>query len=275
MIAAEVGNGADSFIATREHKRFVEFAEAVRKNGYIGLCYGPAGVGKTNSARQYAHWDQAENLLETWGPREPDEPLLFEALAEHRAAFFTPAVGSSFKALRDEVGLLRKRTGLCIAQHVHRDVLVWSGVNTDMVELLIVDESERLSTTGLEHLRDLFDRGDFGLIFIGMPGMEKRLARYPQLYSRVGFAHHYKPLSGEELSFVLGHHWRRFGLDLDDADFSDTTATAAIARITGGNFRLIHRLFVQIDRIMRINELRAITVEVVEAARSTLVIGAT
>jgi hypothetical protein len=34
-------------------------------------------------------------------------------------------------------------------------------------------------------------------------------------------------------------------------------------------------LVVQIARIMRIKELRAITVEVVEAARSTLVIGAT
>jgi hypothetical protein len=45
--------------------------------------------------------------------------------------------------------------------------------------------------------------------------------------------------------------------------------------MTGGNFRLIRRLFVQIDRIMRINGLSAITGEVVEAARATLVIGAT
>jgi hypothetical protein len=73
---------------------------------------------------------------------------------------------------------------------------------------------------------------------------------------------------------VLVHHWRRFGLDLDEADFTDAEAAAAIACITGGNFRLFHRLFAQINRVMRNNELRAVTVEVVEAARSTLVIGA-
>lgn len=36
----------------------------------------------------------------------------------------------------------------------------------------------------------------------------------------------------------------------------------------------VHRLFIQIERILRINGLSTITDDVVEAARSTLVIGA-
>jgi len=145
---------------------------------------------------------------------------------------------------------------------------------SDLAEVLIVDEAERLTNTGLEHLRDLFDRTGIGVILVGMPGVEKRLSRYPQLYSRVGFAHHYRPLQGDELAFVLARHWRRLGLALDDADFTDAQAIASIARITGGNFRLLHRLFVQIGRILKINGLNIITDDVVEAARSTLVIGA-
>lgn len=143
------------------------------------------------------------------------------------------------------------------------------------VELLIVDEAERLSTTALEYLRDQADRHDLGLILIGMPGIEKRMARYPQLFSRVGFAHQYRPLQDKELTFVLTRRWRDLGLALDDADFTDAQAVAAIVRITGGNFRLLHRLFVQIERILKINGLTSITEDVVEAARSTLVIGAT
>lgn len=113
-----------------------------------------------------------------------------------------------------------------------------------------------------------------GLLLIGMPGLERRLAAYPQLYSRIGFAHQYRPLAEDELTFVLTRHWKRLGLTLDPGDFTDHQAIAAIARITRGNFRLLQRLFTQIERVLKINGLTVITSDVIDAARSTLVIGA-
>ena len=102
------------------------------------------------------------------------------------------------------------------------------------------------------------------------------MARYPQLYSRVCLAHHYRPLQGEELSFVLTRHWRKLGSSLDvHADFTGAQAIAAIARISGGDLRLLHRMFVQIERVLLMNEMTLITDEVVNAARNTLVVGAT
>lgn len=273
------GLRATSFIATQEHRRFSEFADAVRKHRYIGLCYGSAGIGKTLSARRYAHWDQAEPLLVEWRAREPAEDIKLNAhLSRSRAIFYTPTVGATLRELRNDIPMLIDRADWCIDDHVRPCVPGGCKIMDSShryVELLIVDEAERLTTTALEWLRDLFDRRHIGVILIGMPGIDKRISRYPQLFSRVGFAHQYRPLQDRELTFVLNRRWRDLGLALDDADFTNAQAVAAIVRMTGGNFRLLHRLFIQIERIMRLNELTAITEDVVEAARSTLVIGVT
>ena len=276
MTARSRGRCTGPFIATKEHRRFTEFANAIRTHRTIGLCFGPAGVGKTLSARRHANWDLAEPLLQTWGPREPSDETVYAALARSRTVFHTPTVGGTLRELRKDLDLLTSRVDICIKQHGSPTSDGKCFVSRDsMVELIIIDEAERLSTSAVEHLRDVFDRTNIGLMLIGMPGIDKRLARYPQLYSRVGFAHHYRPLQGDELTFVLTRHWRQLGLSLDHADFTDTQAIAAISRITSGNFRLLHRLFMQMERLLHINALRVITEDVVEAARSTLVIGAT
>jgi hypothetical protein len=50
--------------------------------------------------------------------------------------------------------------------------------------------------------------------------------------------------------------------------------TAAIIRITGGNFLLLRRLLSQVERILRVNALSAVTPAVIDAAREDLVNGA-
>lgn len=215
-------------------------------------------------------------MIEGWGLSVDACKALEEKLARTRTAFHTPTITGTLRDLRDTMGQSLVLVSACIEAQIKREGgKVLRRDQNRMVELIIIDEAERMQTAALELVRDIFDRTSRGVILIGMPGMEKRLARYPQLYSRVGFAHHYRSLTGDELSFVLTRHWRRLGLELDEADFTDAQAIASIARITGGNFRLLQRLFLQIGRILKINGLTAITDDVVHAARATLVIGAT
>jgi DNA transposition AAA+ family ATPase len=145
----------------------------------------------------------------------------------------------------------------------------------DPTDLIIIDEADRLKTASLEQVRDIFDHSDLGMALIGMPGLEKRLSRYPQFYSRVGFVHAFRPLSTAQVRTLLGRKWSPSGVILPEDGVTDEATLAAIISVTGGNFRLLHRLLTQIARIVEINALWKVTQEVVEAAREALVIGAT
>lgn len=281
------------FVETKEYYRFAEFCDACRRYQYIGLCYGVPGVGKTESARAYAQWDRIEPLLPeelfTLAGRSyldgnfPHKPFAsvvapsFTEILPCRTVFYTPPVASSPGRIEREVKVLCASLSYLVeaASQASRntDDFLLAYRIPDRTELVIADEVNRLKETGLEQLRDLYDRGHFGMVLIGMPGLEKRLARYPQLYSRVGFIHQFRVLSENETRWLLERRWSQLGRHVRVEDFTDQEAISAILRITGGNFRLIHRLLMQIERILQINETQVVTKEVVETARENLIIG--
>jgi DNA transposition AAA+ family ATPase len=272
VTAAELPASPTEFIVTKEYRRFVEFCDACREARYIGLCHGLPGVGKTVSARQYAHWTQLESLMD--GP----PPYRYSAMPPRdsgpwRTVLYTPGVTNTPRTVEHAVSNLWGTVGgLAARATLYGDPD--AAVMRQPPELLLVDEADRLKTASLEQLRDFYDRRRVGMVLIGMPGLQKRLARYAQLYSRVGFVHQFRPLSGAELQSVIQRQSLQLGLRLEHDDLTETNVVHAITRITGGNFRLVERLFAQIERVTKINDVRTLTTEVILAAQESLVVGA-
>lgn len=142
----------------------------------------------------------------------------------------------------------------------------------DPTTLILIDEADRLQMNSLEMMRSIFDQGGTGMVLIGMPGIEKRIARFPQFYSRIGFVHEFRPLDAIQMQELLERRWVPVGVKLPDEVLAPDVIASLIRR-TGGNFRLLTRLLTQIQRVLEVNDLPVVSKEVVEAARDSLVIG--
>ena len=193
-------NEASPFLVTSEYRRFAEFCDACRHYRYIGLCYGPPGVGKTLSARHYAEWDRFEALPSVW--QADDEALA--AFASVDTVLYTPEIVNSPSTVSHGVRSLCTSLGSIQQEPRHRaeqtaaqarareeeqrsrELLLegdWFAPRKDEpalqsfavpvvsrrpslspVRLILVDEADRLKVPSLEQLRDLFDRNEVGLI---------------------------------------------------------------------------------------------------------------
>jgi len=302
---------ATSFVETREYRKFAEFCEDCRRYRYIGLCYGPPGVGKTLSARHYTKWKKLESRRRSDSRQKGvDAHSVFHTVPVSNsprqieldlmnAREHLRYVSSAMRKLEKEMDRklekarqqekesrpqldenrdwLERSESIFSAQPTVGQLTVERSRRIDAIKdptrLIIVDEADRLRINSMEQVRSVFDQGDIGLILIGMPGLEKRLARYPQLYSRVGFVHEFRTLQKTEIVELLTRDWRPRGIPCSSEPWADDEGIAAIIRVTGGNFRLLDRLFGQIERVLKINKLDKVTSEVVDAARESLVIG--
>jgi DNA transposition AAA+ family ATPase len=157
------------FIVTQEYLRFAEFCDACSANRYIGPCYGAPGVGKTVSARQYAHRDEVETMLGPPPYRYASVPA--PESGPWQTVLYTPGVINTPRTIEREVDRLRGAViGLAARSTWYSNPHVVAQRPRQWPELLIVDEADRLKTASLEQLRDFYDRHQVSVILIGMPG---------------------------------------------------------------------------------------------------------
>jgi hypothetical protein len=275
-----------AFVETIEHNRFVEFCDACRHFRYVGLCYGPPGVGKTLSALRYSRADQIVPR-DRWTSEVTDDRPVDTLL-------YTTSVVNTPSRVEIDIRLARERMMSIVLDPIRREattvleeirlkdeksrreIMNKPGCSpcdrpavdptyfetykqyqakqravSDPTTLILVDEADRLHMNSLEQMRSIFDEGTAGMVLIGMPGIEKR---------------------ADQVQELLEQRWTPAGVTLPDEELIPEVM-ASLIRMTSGNFRLLTRLLTQIERVLQVNDLHLISNEVVEAARDSLVIG--
>jgi DNA transposition AAA+ family ATPase len=300
-----------TFVKTRQYRKFAELCNSCSEDKYIGICHGLPGVGKSLSAKQYATGNVVAPSEGQAGENAP-APVV-TALYTATPANYPRQLDREITVIRNELRrtcvemrrldedmqakLKQARTQLnkhkayteenrdwlprersidslkCAVAEIINETNRQTEAVRDHTSLLIVDEKDHLRMSSLEQVRTIYDRDDIGLVLMGMPGLEKRLARYPQLYSRVGFVHEFKPLDKQDFFSLIRDEWRPQSIPLERDHWTDEEGLAGIFRVAAGNFRLLDRLLSQIDRIVKLNNLDLVTRQVVDKAREAMVIG--
>jgi DNA transposition AAA+ family ATPase len=216
--------------------RISEAASLCHSGRFIGVVFGPSGVGKTYSTRHYARHHEGVIFLEAgadWTPR------------------------ATLSRLAKEIGLES------ISGGVHELFEALEGRLRGTSRMLIVDEAEHLPYKALELLRRLHDKTGMGLLLVGMPRLVANLrgkrAEYAQLYSRVRVSAKVQGLSESDTRELVhaalpGSNgvWKAF---YEAARIHDDV-----------NTRLLETLVEHASRISRLNSI-PVTREVVQAAK--------
>jgi hypothetical protein len=253
-------------IKTGEYLRFEEFAEACKTYRYIGLCYGASGVGKTHSAWHYAKYSTTE--------RDQNAPIDPEDAQNAKAIIYTADVlnspGKVYKILHHKMYLY----GCAILrdQGIH-DMTYMATKAVEQCPLVIIDEVDRLSYNSLELIRQLYDQYQFGLILIGMNGIQNKMMQLPQFYSRIGFAHQYQQLQKSDLTTAITQLALELELNLGVNDTHKKYTIDKIITTCRGNFRILDRLLSQMKRIQTINDMPYADELTLNAAKKLLISG--
>lgn len=124
----DIATNSSAFVETLEYQRFVEFCEACRQFCYIGLCYGPPGIGKTLSAVRYSRTDKIIPR-DRWTSEVKDDMPVDTLL-------YTASVINTPSGVKSDINLAKERVMSIVLDPIRREA------SLVLEELRLKDEND-------------------------------------------------------------------------------------------------------------------------------------
>ena len=141
------------FIYTKQYRQFEEFCKACHRDRYIGLCYGVAGVGKTESAKHYTKWYQIESYRDANGRLNTSVKPRIQ-ISKLNTILYTPSVLNPPRDMVREIRHSQREFSLLKERYIYAEEIPEHAreENKNFVDLVIIDEVEGFMITAKQIL---------------------------------------------------------------------------------------------------------------------------
>jgi DNA transposition AAA+ family ATPase len=225
-----------SFIPLQQVEIIHDWLEGKRQSRQSGRVVGESRTGKTMSCdayrlrhkpRQEAGRPPIVPVAYIQIPQECGAKELFGVILEHL----------KYQMVKGTVAEIRDRT-----------LRVLKGCG---VEMLMIDEADRLKPKTFAEVRDIFDKLEISVILVGTDRLDAVIKRDEQVYNRFRACHRFGKLSGDDFKRVV-EIWEKRVLQLPVAsNLSSKTMLKTLGEATGGYIGLM-------DMILRESAIRAL-----------------
>lgn len=253
------------FIETTEYTRFAQVCQVCQRYRSNAVCVGNRGVGKTEAARQYAQWDLVEPFFLTLG--RGIEPYFSPDCPPPHTVYSWPRVTLTPKGFERELALLLWGAQMLVdsARGLNRDERPLSSrIRPDGIDLLVVDEVDRLQSGCLEVLRDFRVRYRFGLMLLVRPGGLPRLWHIGPLASQGGMVHLFQSLSHGAARQILERQVQQWGVKVEEKGLE------VFVDRTQGHFATMSNILQQLSYLIGYRGVVTLTGEIVDLAASMI-----
>jgi DNA transposition AAA+ family ATPase len=213
-----------------------DWLEGKRQSRQSGRVVGESRTGKTiacdayrlrNKPQQVAGKPPTIPVIYLQAPQECGAKELFSVILEHL----------KYQVTRGTVAEMRDRL-----------MRVMKGCQ---VEMLMIDEADRLKPKTFAEVRDIFDKLEISVILVGTDRLDAVIKRDEQVYNRFRACHRFGKLSGEEFERTV-KIWEQQVLRLPSpSNLTGKTMLKTLGEATGGYIGLM-------DMILREAAIRAL-----------------